>query len=213
MALAFISYLDRACISQAAPMIARDLHFNTIQMGYIFSAFGLTYAAMEIPSGWLIDRFGPRLVLDARGAVLVSFHGGDRLGVELRIDADGPAVVRRRRGGMLPGTRQDIQQLAPDGRARPRRRLESLQRAMGSRRRAAAGGGALRVAGLACFVCPVRSGRGRVGVILLFPVPQSSEPRRRHRRLPAAMGNFLDREAPGLSASSGFVTSTVSTSM
>src|SRR5580700_10825364 len=63
MALAFISYLDRACISQAAPMIARDLHFNTIQMGYIFSAFGLTYAAMEIPSGWLIDRYGPRLVL------------------------------------------------------------------------------------------------------------------------------------------------------
>jgi ACS family glucarate transporter-like MFS transporter len=63
MALAFISYLDRASISQAAPMIARDLHFNTIQMGYIFSAFGLTYAAMEIPSGWLIDRFGPRVVL------------------------------------------------------------------------------------------------------------------------------------------------------
>jgi MFS family permease len=63
MALAFISYLDRASISQAAPMIARDLHFNTIQMGYIFSAFGLTYAAMEIPSGWLIDRFGPRMVL------------------------------------------------------------------------------------------------------------------------------------------------------
>ncbi len=63
MALAFISYLDRACISQAAPMIARDLRFNTIQMGYIFSAFGITYAAMEIPSGWLIDRFGPRLVL------------------------------------------------------------------------------------------------------------------------------------------------------
>src|SRR5580698_8165984 len=63
MALAFISYLDRACISQAAPMIARDLHFNTIQMGYIFSAFGLSYAAMEIPSGWLIDRYGPRLVL------------------------------------------------------------------------------------------------------------------------------------------------------
>src|SRR6202453_2433180 len=63
MALAFISYLDRACISQAAPMIVRDLHFNTIQMGYIFSAFGIAYAAMEIPSGWLIDRYGPRLVL------------------------------------------------------------------------------------------------------------------------------------------------------
>lgn len=64
MALAFISYLDRACISQAAPMIARDLHFSSIQMGYIFSAFALTYAAMEVPSGWLIDRYGPRLVLN-----------------------------------------------------------------------------------------------------------------------------------------------------
>jgi MFS transporter, ACS family, glucarate transporter len=63
MALAFISYLDRACISQAAPMMAAELHFNPIQMGYVFSAFGLTYAAMEIPSGWLIDHFGPRLVL------------------------------------------------------------------------------------------------------------------------------------------------------
>jgi ACS family glucarate transporter-like MFS transporter len=63
MALAFLSYLDRACISQAAPMIAGDLHLDSIQMGYVFSAFGLTYAAMEIPSGWFIDRFGPRLVL------------------------------------------------------------------------------------------------------------------------------------------------------
>src|SRR6202021_2318122 len=72
MTLAFLSYLDRACISQAAPMIARDLHFNAIQMGYIFSAFGLTYAAMEIPSGWLINRFGPRLVL-TRGVICWSF--------------------------------------------------------------------------------------------------------------------------------------------
>ncbi len=63
MALAFIAYLDRACISQAAPMIMRDLKLNTVQMGYVFSAFGLTYAALEIPSGWLIDRFGPRTVL------------------------------------------------------------------------------------------------------------------------------------------------------
>src|ERR1700689_1640582 len=73
MALAFISYLDRACISQAAPMIARDLHFNTIQMGYIFSAFGLSYAAMEIPNGWLIDRYGPRLVLTRVVLLLTCF--------------------------------------------------------------------------------------------------------------------------------------------
>ena len=63
IALAFISYLDRAAISQAAPLITRDLKLSTIQMGWIFSAFGLSYALLEIPSGWWIDRKGARNVL------------------------------------------------------------------------------------------------------------------------------------------------------
>ncbi len=62
-ALAFLSFLDRAAISQAAPAIAKDLHLNAIQMGLVFSAFGFTYAACEIPSGWLCDRFGARRLL------------------------------------------------------------------------------------------------------------------------------------------------------
>lgn len=61
--LAFLSFLDRAAISQAAPWIARDLHLSPAQMGFVFSAFGLTYAACEIPSGWLCDRFGARQLL------------------------------------------------------------------------------------------------------------------------------------------------------
>jgi MFS family permease len=61
--LAFLSFLDRAAISQAAPAIMRDLHLNPAQMGLVFSAFGLTYAACEIPSGWLSDRFGARRLL------------------------------------------------------------------------------------------------------------------------------------------------------
>jgi MFS family permease len=61
--LAFISFLDRAAISPAAPSIIRDLHLEPVQMGLVFSVFGLTYAAGEIPSGWLCDRFGARSVL------------------------------------------------------------------------------------------------------------------------------------------------------
>ncbi len=61
--LAFLSFLDRAAISQAAPWIARDLHLSPAQMGFVFSAFGITYAACEIPSGWLCDRFGARRLL------------------------------------------------------------------------------------------------------------------------------------------------------
>src|SRR4029079_13798178 len=63
VALAFITYIDRVAISQAAPAIARDLRLSTLQMGYVFSAFGLTYALLEIPSGWLCDRIGSRKVL------------------------------------------------------------------------------------------------------------------------------------------------------
>ncbi len=32
-------------------------------MGYIFSAFTVAYAAFEIPSGWLGDRYGTRMAL------------------------------------------------------------------------------------------------------------------------------------------------------
>lgn len=61
--LAFLSFLDRAAISQAAPSISKELHLNPVQMGLVFSAFGITYAACEIPSGWLCDRFGARRLL------------------------------------------------------------------------------------------------------------------------------------------------------
>jgi MFS family permease len=70
--LAFLSFLDRAAISQAAPSIMRDLRLNPAQMGFVFSAFGLTYAACEIPSGWLCDRYGARRLL-TRVVLLWSF--------------------------------------------------------------------------------------------------------------------------------------------
>lgn len=62
-ALAFITYIDRAAVGQAAPSIARDLRLSPVQMGYVFAAFGLAYSAFEIPSGWLGDWIGPRKVL------------------------------------------------------------------------------------------------------------------------------------------------------
>jgi len=63
VSLAFLAFVDRACISQAAPNIMHDLHLSKLQMGYVFSAFGFTYAALELPSGWLCDRVGARTVL------------------------------------------------------------------------------------------------------------------------------------------------------
>lgn len=62
-ALAAITFLDRVCISAAAPAIIDEFGFTPTQMSYVFSAFTFAYAAFEIPSGWMGDRFGTRLAL------------------------------------------------------------------------------------------------------------------------------------------------------
>lgn len=61
--LAIITYIDRVCISKAAPLIQQDLGLSKEHMGWVFSAFTLAYALFEIPGGWLGDKLGPRRVL------------------------------------------------------------------------------------------------------------------------------------------------------
>lgn len=61
--LSIITYLDRVCISVAAPSIMRDLHLGVLEMSFVFSAFTLAYSLFEVPSGWMADVMGPRRVL------------------------------------------------------------------------------------------------------------------------------------------------------
>lgn len=61
--LAGVTYLDRICISMAAPHIRRDLGLDEVQMGYVFSAFTLAYGIFEMPTGAWGDRIGTRAVL------------------------------------------------------------------------------------------------------------------------------------------------------
>src|SRR4026207_1138039 len=63
VALAAITYLDRVAIGVTRPYIARDLGLTATQMGYVFSAFYLSYALFEIPTGWWGDKVGTRRVL------------------------------------------------------------------------------------------------------------------------------------------------------
>jgi MFS family permease len=73
VAAAVIAYIDRVCISQAAPEISRELRLSKVQMGSIFSAFGLAYAVFEVPFGWLGDRIGARKTLTAANMLWSSF--------------------------------------------------------------------------------------------------------------------------------------------
>jgi len=55
-----INYLDRTIVSVAAPVIAKDLGLTPSRLGVLLSAFFWSYALMQIPIGWLSDRFNLR---------------------------------------------------------------------------------------------------------------------------------------------------------
>ncbi len=60
-----VNYADRAIISIAGPKMADDLGLSPVAMGYIFSAFGWSYALGQLPGGWILDRFGSKWVYAA----------------------------------------------------------------------------------------------------------------------------------------------------
>ncbi|WP_197748340.1 MFS transporter [Mycolicibacterium sediminis] len=57
-----INYMDRANLSIAMPAISDEMDLSTAQQGLLLSAFGWTYAALQIPGGWLVDRVPPRIL-------------------------------------------------------------------------------------------------------------------------------------------------------
>ena len=59
-AAAAISYIHRNSIAVAEEAIRVDLGLSKTQMGWVLGAFFWGYAVLQIPSGWVGDRFGSR---------------------------------------------------------------------------------------------------------------------------------------------------------
>src|SRR6266850_1496395 len=55
-----ISYVHRSALSVAAPFISKDLNLSKAEMGILLSSFFWVYAFMQMPAGWIVDRFGVR---------------------------------------------------------------------------------------------------------------------------------------------------------
>jgi MFS family permease len=53
-------YAQRGTLSVAAPFMIQQLAINTETMGLMLSAFSWCYCFMQVPSGWVVDRFGVR---------------------------------------------------------------------------------------------------------------------------------------------------------
>src|SRR5207237_9203924 len=63
-ALSMITYLDRVCFGSAVPHIIEALGLDSeAGLKWAFWGFAFSYAAFEIPTGWLGDLFGPRRTL------------------------------------------------------------------------------------------------------------------------------------------------------
>src|ERR1700754_1702056 len=58
-----IAYIDRTNIAVATPSIRAELGIDAAAMGLVLSAFFWTYAVMQLPAGWFIDRLGGRISL------------------------------------------------------------------------------------------------------------------------------------------------------
>jgi nitrate/nitrite transporter NarK len=63
MLAAVLLYLERVCVSVAEVYIRQDLRIGKMEMDAAFGAFFIAYALAQVPSGWLSQRYGPRLMM------------------------------------------------------------------------------------------------------------------------------------------------------
>jgi len=57
-----INYMDRVNISHAIVLISKEMNLTPVEQGFIMSAFSWGYVAFMLVGGWLVDKFGPRVV-------------------------------------------------------------------------------------------------------------------------------------------------------
>ncbi len=58
-----VNYIDRATLAVANPLIRQDLGLSIADMGYLLSAFLWSYAFAQLPTGAMVDKLGPRILL------------------------------------------------------------------------------------------------------------------------------------------------------
>ncbi|WP_455155108.1 MFS transporter [Cupriavidus campinensis] len=69
-----INYIDRASLSVAMPLIAKEFDLSPTMQGLILSSFFWTYALMQVPGGMLADKYKPRIVIACATAFWGAFQ-------------------------------------------------------------------------------------------------------------------------------------------
>ncbi|MBX3449323.1 MAG: MFS transporter [Planctomycetaceae bacterium] len=61
--MAVLLYVDRTCVGVLQTYIAEDLSLTERDLGWFQSAFFWSYALAQVPSGWISDKWGMRVML------------------------------------------------------------------------------------------------------------------------------------------------------
>ncbi len=62
-AVLFINWVDRGSLGTAVPLMQHDLQLSNTQLGMLTSAFFWSYVVLQIPVGWLAERYGAHRIL------------------------------------------------------------------------------------------------------------------------------------------------------
>src|ERR1035438_7249813 len=57
-----VNYIDRVNLSVSQDALHHAFGISTVTFGYLLSAYSWTYAAFQLPSGLILDRFGVKIV-------------------------------------------------------------------------------------------------------------------------------------------------------
>ncbi len=81
--ITFVMSLDRTAIAVAAPTIQHEYGFSLLEMSVILTSFSYTYALLQVPGGWLAERYGPRRTLFWANALWSALTAATPLGFNL----------------------------------------------------------------------------------------------------------------------------------
>ncbi len=125
--LAAITYLDRICISAAAPYMMADLQSDRARDERGVQRVHAGVFAVRGALGMARRRQGAAPRADADRAVVVGLHHADRGRAGLSIAGRDPLPVRRGRGGRVSEHGAQLVALVPAPRARPRQRRHAAR--------------------------------------------------------------------------------------
>src|SRR5579875_3484120 len=71
-ALTFAAYVQRTSVSVAGARMMPDLHLSQVQLGWLETAFLVSYTAFQFPGGLVGQKLGARATLTACGVAGVA---------------------------------------------------------------------------------------------------------------------------------------------